>query len=91
MSRCSQLRQEAAQVRDRIDHSACLLRQHLDNLMHKVRALARSPAALLVAFVCGIMAERLPVPGIKRFYGLLAGQVNVMQITSLLIGQSPVR
>lgn len=91
MSRCNQLRQEAVQVRGRIDRGACVIHQRIDSLMHQVRALARSPAALPVAFVCGILAERLHVPGIKRFYGLLAGQVKVMQIASILIGPSPVR
>jgi len=91
MSRCSQLRQEAVQVRGRIDRGAGVIHQRIDRLMHQVRVLARNPAALPVAFICGFLAERLPVPDIKHFYGLLAGQVNVMQIASLLIGPSPVR
>ncbi|ALP53577.1 hypothetical protein Tel_10770 [Candidatus Tenderia electrophaga] len=90
MSRCNQLRQEAAQARGRIDCRACLIRQRVDSLMHQARALARSPAALPVAFVCGILAERLHVPGIKCAYGFLAGKVKAMQIVSSLI-DSPAR
>lgn len=80
-------------MRGRIDRGACLVWQRIDSLMHQVRALARSPAALPVAFVCGMLAERLRVPGIKCAHGLLAGlagQVKIMQIASSLIG-SPVR
>lgn len=90
MSRCSQLRQEAAQLRGRIDYRACLVRQHIDSLMYQVRALARSPAALPIAFVCGVLAERLYVTDIKCVSGFLAGQMKVMQVVSSLIG-SPVR
>lgn len=89
MSRCKQLRQEAAQVRGRIDRRAWLVRQRLDSLMHGVRALARTPAALPLAFACGILVARLHVPGIKRAYRFLAGQMKAMQIASSLIG-SPV-
>lgn len=77
-------------MRGRIDHHACLVRQRIDSLLHQVRALARSPAALPVAFVCGILAERLGVSDIKSAYGFLAGQVKAMQIVSSLIG-SPAR
>jgi hypothetical protein len=76
----------------RIDRRASLVSQHIDSLMRQVRALARNPAALPVAFVCGILAERLLLPG-KGAYGLLAGlagQVKVMQVASSFIG-SPVR
>lgn len=78
-------------MRGRIDRGAYLIRQRIDSLLHQVRALARSPAALPAAFVCGILAERLHVPGIKYAYGLLADQVKVMQIASSLIGSPPVR
>jgi hypothetical protein len=85
------LRQEAAQLRGRIDRRAGLIRQGIDSLMHRVRALARSPAALPVAFICGILAERLRVPGIKFVYGFLAGlagQAKAMQIASSFIASS---
>lgn len=81
-------------MRGRIDRRACFIRQSIDSLMHRVRALARSPVALPVAFVCGILAERLRVPGIKCAYGLLAGlagQVKAIQIATSLIGSAPVR
>lgn len=90
MSRCSQLRREAAQTRGRIDRRACVIRRRIDSLMHRVRALARRPGALPVAFVCGILADRLHAPGVKYAYRFLAGQVKVMQIASGLIG-SPIR
>jgi len=90
VSRGKQLRQEAAQLRGRIDCRACLVRRHIDSLMHRVRALARSPAALPIAFVGGILAERLHVTDIKYSYGFLATQVKAAQIISSLIG-SPVR
>lgn len=76
----------------RIDRRASFIRRRIDRLMHQVRALARHPAALPVAFACGILAERLLVPG-KGSYGLLAalaGQVKTMQLASSFIG-SPVR
>lgn len=90
MSRCKQLRQDAAQLRGRIDCRACFIHQRIDSLMQQLRALARSPAALPVAFACGILAQRLHVPGIKYVYGLLISQLKTMQIISSLIG-SPAR
>lgn len=93
MSRRNRLRREAAQLRGRIDRGACLVRQRIGSLMYPIRVLARSPAALPVAFVCGLLTARLHMPGIKCAYGLLAalaGQVNAIQIASSLIG-SPVR
>ncbi len=91
MSRCNQLRQEAAQVRGRIDRDGCLIHRHIDNLMLQIRTLARSPAALPIAFVCGILAGRLHGSGMKCADGLLAGlagQVRALQIASSLIGSS---
>jgi hypothetical protein len=82
------LRREAAQARDRIDRGACAIGRRIDRLKHRVRALARRPGALPVAFVCGILADRLHVPGIKYAYGLVADQVKAMQIASGLIGSS---
>ncbi|TDY01753.1 hypothetical protein [Thiohalophilus thiocyanatoxydans] len=77
-------------MRDRIDHRVCLVHQRTDSLVHQVRALARSPAALPVAFVFGILAERLDVSDIKGACGFLTGQANAMQIISSFIG-SPAR
>jgi hypothetical protein len=73
-----------------MDGRACFVRQRIDSLMRRVRALARSPAALPIAFVSGILAERMHVSGIKYAYGFLIGQLKTMQIVSSLIG-SPVR
>lgn len=77
-------------MRGRIDYRACLVRQRIASLMHKVRAMARKPAALPVAFVCGIAAERLHVLDFKFAYGFLAGQVKAMQMVYSLTG-SPIR
>lgn len=77
-------------MRGRIDRRACVIRQRMDSLMHQLRTLARSPAALPVAFVCGILAGRLHVSDIKSAYVSLARQMKVMGIASSLIG-SPVR
>ncbi|MFO8003477.1 hypothetical protein [Thioalkalivibrio sp.] len=77
-------------MRGQIDYRAGLVRQRIDCLKHQVWALARSPAALPIAFGCGFLAERLRVPGIRYVYGLVAGQVKALQIASTLIG-SPLR
>lgn len=71
MSRCNQLRQEAAQLRGQMDHRAVLVHLRINNLLQQLRTFARCPAALPLVFVCGIAAERLRVPGIKRVYGLM--------------------
>lgn len=86
MSTGNQLRQEAAQLRGRIDGRACLARQRIDSLMHRIRALARSPAALPIAFAGGVLAQRLYVSDIKCSYGFLASQMKAIQIISSLIG-----
>lgn len=86
MSRGNQLRQEAAQLSGRIDYRACLARQRINSLMHRIRAQARSPAALPIAFVGGVLAQRLYVSDIKYSYGFLASQMKAMQIISSLIG-----
>lgn len=94
MSRRSQLRQEAAHLRGRIDRHACLVRQHVDSLMHQVCVLTCSPAALPVAFACGVLAGRVRLSGLKRAYGFLADQadpvkaVKALQIVSGLIGSA---
>lgn len=91
MSYGSQLRQEAAQLRGLIDRRGCFIFHRIESQLYRVRALARSPAALPVAFICGIMAERLRVPCIKWVHGFLAGlgaELKVMQIISSLIGLS---
>ena len=86
MSRCNQLKQEAAQLRGQIDHRAGVICQRIESLKHQVRNFARSPAALPVAFACGILAGRLYLPGIKRIYGLLSGQLRSFQVISSLMG-----
>ncbi|QEW07524.1 hypothetical protein [Nitrincola iocasae] len=73
-------------MRGQIDRRAGAIHQRIDSYLHQVRALARHPAALPVAFVCGILAERLNLPGIKRVYGFLTSQMKIMQIVSSLIG-----
>ncbi|MBF0256394.1 MAG: hypothetical protein HQL47_08035 [Gammaproteobacteria bacterium] len=77
-------------MRGRIDRRGCLMQQGIDQLMQQLRALARSPAALPVAFVSGILVERLRLPGINCSYGLLAGQAKLIQLVSSLMG-SPAR
>ena len=89
MFRCHQIRKEAAQVRGRIELRASRLELPVANLMNQLRTLARHPAAMPVAFVCGILVERLRVTG-KCSCLFLAGQMKAMQIVSLLIGY-PVR
>ena len=86
MSRCNQLRKEAAQLRGQIDQRTGVLGQRINSLKQQVRALARNPAALPVAFACGLLTARLHLPGIKRIYGLLAGQLRSFQVVSSLIG-----
>lgn len=85
MSRCNQLRHEAAHLRGQIESRSGVIDQRVNSLMHQVRALARSPGALPVAFACGIVAGRLHLPDIKRIYGLLASQIRSLQIISSLI------
>ncbi|SFW97575.1 hypothetical protein SAMN02745752_00004 [Marinospirillum alkaliphilum DSM 21637] len=72
MSRCSQLKQEAAQLRGQMEHRTILVHQSINSLLQQLRTLARCPATLLLVFVCGMVAEQLRVPGIKRVYGLMA-------------------
>lgn len=86
MSRRKQLRQEALKVSGRIDGYASLVHERVDNLVLRVRALARKPEALALAFVCGIVAERLRVPGIKNVYGLLVDQLKGLKVASSLLG-----
>ncbi|KGK43392.1 hypothetical protein LH51_00290 [Nitrincola sp. A-D6] len=78
-------------MRGQIDCRAGVIHQRIDSLMYQLRTLARNPAALPVAFVCGILAARLHLPGIKRIYGLLAGQVKNLQIVSSLISSYTIR
>lgn len=92
MSRRSRLKHEAAQVRGRIDRRAGLVRQRAGNLVRQLGALVRSPAALPVAFFCGMLAGRLRVAGIKRAYRLLealVSQLKALRVAARLIG-SPV-
>ena len=86
MSRRKQLKQEAAQLRGRIDRDVTIIRQRIIKLMAELRSLARSPVALPVAFISGIVVDRLQIPGIKRLYGLMAGQLKTVQIVSSFIG-----
>lgn len=73
-------------MRGRIDCRACFIHQRIDSLIYRIRSLARRPAALPIAFVCGVLAERLFVRNIKCGYGFLAGQIKAMQIVYSLIG-----
>lgn len=91
MSRRSELRHEATQVRGQIDNRADVLHRRIDQMMCEARALARSPAALPVAFLCGVLAGHMRVSGIKRAYRLLsrpASQAKGLQIASSLAGLS---
>ncbi|WP_297186978.1 hypothetical protein [uncultured Porticoccus sp.] len=72
-------------MRGRIDHNVCLVCQRIDSFIRLARFLAGSPAALPLAFVAGILADRLRAPGIKYIYELLAGlagQVKAMRAAS---------
>jgi len=89
MSRRHELKKEAAQTRALLDRRTTLVHQRLDRLITKTRALAGHPAALPVAFVFGIVAGRLQMPGIKCAYGLLIGQVNGMKLAASLIDPPP--
>lgn len=78
-------------MRGRIDRRAFIVRRRVDSLIHQVRALARGPAALPVAFVCGMLAGRMNGSGIKRAYGFLAGlagSARTLRIASSLIGST---
>lgn len=91
MLRGGQLRQEAAQVRGRIDRHACLIRRRIDDLLLRARALARSPAALPVAFVAGMLAGHVGLPGIRRAGGFLTslmGPASALQAASSFISPS---
>jgi hypothetical protein len=90
VARCKQLRQEAAQVRGRIDRRAGAMHLRFDSLMFQVLTLARSPAALPVAFVCGVLIERVHAASpIRGVYGSLAGLLSpakALQIATSLMG-----
>ncbi|MEX0624199.1 hypothetical protein [Saccharospirillum sp.] len=91
MSRRNQLKQEAAQLRGDIDRCTSLIHRRINGLMHQTMTLARSPAALPVAFASGVLAERIGVSGIKHAHQLitsLAGQVKAGQIISGYIRSS---
>lgn len=91
MSRRSQLKQEAAQLRGDIDRCTSLIHRRINGLMHQTMALARSPAALPVAFVSGVLAERVGVPGIKNAHQVLtslASQIKAGQVVSSYIRSS---
>ncbi|MFN2349823.1 MAG: hypothetical protein ABR558_09680, partial [Thioalkalivibrio sp.] len=85
------LSKEAAQLRGRIDRRACRIRLRIDSLIDRVRALVRSPFALPIAFVSGMVAGRLHVSNIKWASGLLVGlasRVKAMQMATHLIGSA---
>lgn len=91
MLRRRQLKQEAARLRGDIDHRASLVHQRIDRLKRDTDGLIRSPAALPIAFVAGILAERLGTPGIRNareFLSSLAGPVKADQIIAGLINSS---
>lgn len=89
MSRRHELKKDAAQTRGILDRRAILVHQRLDRLTARTRALASHPAALPAAFVFGIVAGRLQMPGIKCAYGLLIGQVNALKLAVSLIDPPP--
>lgn len=87
----NQLKQEAAQLRGDIDRRACLAHQSIDKLRSRASRLALSPAALPIAFVSGILAERWGMPAIKNAHALLtslAGQGKAEDLISGLMGSS---
>lgn len=86
MGRRKQLKREAALAGGRIDVGARLVRLRLDGLMVQLRTIARSPAALPIAFMGGIVAERLRMPGIKSVYRQLVDQFKVLQVASIFLG-----
>lgn len=75
--------------RARIDHNACLVCQRIDSFIRLARFLAGIPAALPLAFVAGILADRLRAPGFKYIYGLLAGLVGQVKAMRAAPGTNP--
>lgn len=91
MSRRTELKQRAALLRGDIDRRADMAHQRIDSLVGRATRLAHSPAALPIAFVLGVLVERLGMPGIKNARELiatLAGNVNAEDIISGLVGAS---
>lgn len=65
MSRRTELKLRAALLRGDIDRRADIAHQRINSLVGRATQLAHSPAALPIAFVSGVLAERLGMPGIK--------------------------
>lgn len=94
MSGRKQLRREAAQARGRIDRRACLVSQRVGSRVDQLRVLARNPAALPVAFACGILAGRLRPQDIRQTCEFLAGllrQARELQAALILMNSPAVR
>lgn len=78
-------------MREDIDHQARLVHQRFDSLIYRAISLAHSPAALPIAFGCGILADRAGTTGIRNTYDFLAGlasRVTTRQMVSSLLGSS---
>ncbi len=94
MAHRKQLKQEAAQLRDDLDRRTFLVQQRLEKSLQRATSLTRSPAALPIAFISGILAERWGMPGIKNAHALLttlAGQIKTEDIISGLMSSSSTR
>ncbi len=72
MVRRKELKQQAAQLRGDIDHRVYFVHEQIDRLIHQASSMALSPAALPVAFVSGILAERWGMFAIKNAHTLLS-------------------
>lgn len=73
MAKRKQLRREAAHLHGRIDRRARLIHRYRDRRAHQAWALARHPAALPIAFACGVLVERMNVPGKTLLAGYRLG------------------
>ncbi len=91
MSKRTRLKHRAALLRGDIDRRADIAHQRIRNLVGRATRFAYSPAALPIAFVSGVLAGRLGMPGIKNARDLLttlAGNVKAEDIISGQVGSS---
>ncbi|PWG65850.1 hypothetical protein [Sediminicurvatus halobius] len=73
-------------MRGQVDRRARRIHQRVDGLVSQLRTFARSPVALPVAFVAGILAQRLPVPVVNRACRLLTGLAGPAQALRSVAG-----
>ena len=88
MSASKQLRQEAARLRGQIERQARIVRRRNHSLMNQGRRVARHPAALPVAFICGVLAGRLDLADIKHLASRLTNEASALDIVSGLVSST---